>query len=88
MRESGGGDSSRTGARVNQWEGKERRRGRPSRSDQPASINLTIRVTQAEKLRLIAWAEQNRAESLADFCRLILNEAAEEEGLRPPLHAA
>jgi len=71
-----------------QWEGKRRGPGRPSRCPEPASINLVIRVTQAEKLRLIAWAEENRAESLADFCRLILNEAAEDDGRLPPLHAA
>lgn len=72
-----------------QWEGKERRaRGRPPRSDGPATLNLTIRVTPAEKLALERLATRNRAESLADFCRLVLNEAAEDGGDVAPLRTA
>lgn len=61
-----------------------RRRGRPPRGDAPATGEIRIRVTPAEvaRLRLVALRSQT---SVSDFCRLVINMAAEEAGEPAPL---
>jgi hypothetical protein len=53
--------------------------GRPPRDHEPADTVLSVRLTKAEHARLASAADVNGV-TMIDFCRLAINEAADECG--------